>query len=320
MTGLRGIDGAMREERPAKQIIRSWWVEAVRERIDDAQSLGVPAYLTLPGAHAGDIRALIDAGLLELTDTGHLTDDASALLAAYESNGMAVSQLKKDFPNLDVRNMTIKSALSGAAMDAYPSAKDKKLLRALVVNLDFNSGLHVDERGSIELLDLVQKFVVIHGSGVDRARWFLCLTLNAGMVGPCPQRQDLVRFVCEAAAHNPPFAAFMARLAPWLDQSYDICSEADTGKIQRFLLALVPAKLAHAVRDGWTLTMAHAARYGQDHRDHAPMVTFVFAFDSDPAAKANPRTAEGRFYESLDQATGMIGSDGSLSDGLDPEE
>lgn len=66
----RGVDQAMAAERPEKQTVRGIWVEEVRRVQDAARPKGVPLYLTLPGAHGGDILALADEGIIELAENG----------------------------------------------------------------------------------------------------------------------------------------------------------------------------------------------------------------------------------------------------------
>lgn len=61
----RGVDRAMAAQRPEKQAVRDLWVEEVRRLdTDHDEESDIPLYLTLPGRQAGDLHALIEAGLL----------------------------------------------------------------------------------------------------------------------------------------------------------------------------------------------------------------------------------------------------------------
>lgn len=316
MTGQqRGIDSAMAADRPAKQVVRGWWVEQVRQRKPGAVSNGVPAYLTLPGAEGLDLQALLDAGVIARTEAGQIDTSDAGLLVAFESDLQAVAAVKKKFPGLDVHPTPIKSALSGSAGDSYPDRKSKRALRAAVVNLDLNGALSVDDQGVIEVLTWVEKFCKVHASNPKGGlSWCLCLTVAAKLEGPPERRNALHDFLREQVRSFGELEDLANQVAPWLMEE----GGSDDGlRTQQLLLLLVPAKLAAHVSEGWAITMVRAAAYGHDTDEHAAMVTFVVDLDPSVDSRERPVTAQEQFYATLGPAITWITHDGDL-DGPSP--
>lgn len=316
----RAIDGAMAEDRPAKKVVRGWWLEQARSHATKARDLGVPLYLTLPGAHGHDIQALIDGGLVRTNDSGGILDDDSELIVAFEKNMMAYGELKKRFPNLRVRQGQVQD-LVGRHSDVFPrTSADKLLCRAAVVNLDFNGPYAIEPDGSVHALRLAEKFAVLH-EGRDAqppGSWTFCLTLRAIVSSESPQgAANEVSFLVDQAGDSPVFSEVLSLLVPWInDDKYSLFDEDDPGRLQHVLMCLVPARLARIVAHrGWRITAIHIAAYGHDGPRTAPMVTFVIALDWDDATRAQPNAGVRASHGAVLQAVRYIAEDGTVTDG-----
>jgi hypothetical protein len=321
--GQRPIDAAMGENRPAKAVVRQWWVDQIRDRKTTAVRYGVPVYMTLPGAEGRDIRALIDAGVIAVTEAGGITDEDSRLLVAFESNMQSLGALKKNFPNLDVQGQTVEAYLGGQALDNYPSsASSKQRMRACVVNLDYNRSWKPDATGTAPPMRSIEKIAQIHTRTNDRPSidWCLALTLHAQLNGPPEALEINHEYLREQAEFYPAFKDVISVAAPWLLSSgYYLTGEGDERRIQATLMLLVSAKLARLIHQGWDIVAVRLGAYGHDTR-HAPMVTFMFSLSHSPTVLGAPLAAVGRFYESMSAAATSIARDGTVRGGwpLDP--
>jgi hypothetical protein len=90
----------MAADRPEKATVRGLWVDEV-QRVADGEH-DVPLYLTMPGARGGDIQALIDAGVIDRTETTAIADPGRIRLVAVESSPQAVVELQSHFPGLKI--------------------------------------------------------------------------------------------------------------------------------------------------------------------------------------------------------------------------
>lgn len=315
MTGpTRPIDDSMKDERPAKDVVRSWWVAAARQRQKHPEEFGVPLYMTLPGAEAYDIRALVEAGLVRENDSGGLLDADAGLLVAFESNMMALGKLRTRVPNLRVREGRIEDFLGRTPFN-FPSAKDRRLCRAAIVNLDFNGPFKVDGSGVPEPVLLAEKIARMHES-VDSAPavpWTFCLTLRAQFVGVEAALQSQVTLLGAEAATSQPLKDVVEAMIPQaLTGDLDL-SEVEDEVAQHFLLVAVPAQIArHVVHHGWEVQAIHLAAYGHDDPEHAAMVTFVIDLMWDLAVKSSPSDSLRRAHEALEDALKCVRADGTV--------
>jgi hypothetical protein len=316
--GGRLIDRAMSSDRPAKDSIRTWWVEEAKSRLPVARRLKVPVYFTLPGAAGRDIQALINEGLIRVNESGGILDEDAGLIVALENNMLAYGELKKRFPGLAVRHTSVE-ALLGNQPDQYPTGLDKKLCRATIINLDFNSALQVATDGSVKAIVLAEKFARIHEGSKDRpvVPWALCLTLNASFTGADVNVESQHSFLLDQVADSDELRVALQEIAPWLlEHDYDLATEADTEKLQRALACLVPTLIARTVsQHGWRVAAKYLARYGHDAQDTASMVTFVLDMTWDEAARAQPNAAAKQTHGTLAQAMRAVGKDGTVDAG-----
>lgn len=321
-SGPRPIDSAMADDRPAKDVVRQWWVQQVQQRKLEAIALNVRAYLTLPGGDGRDIQALIDAGVIAVTEAGVITDVDTKLLVAYEANTRTAAQVKRTFPNLDVQPRSIEAELGGTALDNYPDSKTKKRLRALVVNLDYNCSWKPDGSGEVSTLATVEKLAKIHGPAPQRqaVNWCLALTLHAQLDGAQAGLTLHLRYLREQAEHHPALKALIEAGAPWIMDPKGTLKALSAVEVQIFLMLLVPTKLANLTEQGWELVADHIAAYGHDVAHRAPMVTFVISLAHDPHVTGSPLAARARFYGSLDASIASIDVDGTVAPAwpLDP--
>ena len=318
----RPIDEAMADDRPAKDVVRRWWVEEVAQRKAIAIELGVPAYLTLPGIEGRDIEMLIEHGVIGVTEAGGIAEADHRLLVAYESRLPTVARIKQKFANLDVQSQTIQDALRGPALDNYPDRNTKKRLRALVVNLDLNSSWKPDHAGEVDVLAMVEKLGRIHGPAPDRdpVPWCLALTLHAQLDGEGAGLARHTTFLQEQAAHHSALKDLMAAVkGDWLTEPLDMAGLRGA-RAQTLLILILSTKLAGLVDQGWELVATHVAAYGHDVQGRAPMVTFVISLKHDHDVKASPVAARARFYCTLGAAMVAIDHQGGVEPGwpLDP--
>lgn len=308
---------AMDSERPAKQVVRSWWVQLAAERIDEARSSGRPLYLTLPGG-GHDIRALLDAGVIERNESGGIADGDRDLVIAIERNAMAATVIRQQFPNITTHPVPVSDFLAGDNAVTYPEGRRRKHARAALVNLDLNGSYSVDEDGSNVELRWITKFAHLHGRSGDApaCSWVLCLTLNASRVdGDAGRVDDQVGFLLEQATHSPVLSALISDLAPWVRApKYRFSQESDSSRIQRLLMLLVPVKLATLFPSlGWRVTCLRVGLYGHDSEETAPMVTFVIGVDPSATSVSRPHESAAETHHSLGKCAVVVSADGSTS-------
>ena len=294
----RGVDRAMAAQRPEKQAVRDLWVEEVR-RLDTEHDEGsdVPLYLTLPGRQAGDLHALIEAGLLEVTETSAIATPDAARVVAVEASAEAVIALNKEFPGLKILENRLENLLRATSDMVWPTKSERRWFRAKVVNFDLTSSLHARiHQGQLffPALAMVAKVARLHAEEpcVD---WSLCLTLNGGLTWEA----DVDHSVCQLLAGNfeeEPEYSDRARLVLG-EEIHDAIREdpraADLAgrnrdEQQRVVMALVPKCIARdAHRIGWHVDTVENLRYGGTD-DTAPMVTWILRFTWDERASTQP--------------------------------
>src|SRR4051812_11420940 len=103
MPAERPVDAAMSEQRPEKETVRGLWLQQVIN-YDQAfpEDQGEPLYLTLSGAEARDVRAVIHAGVVDLTETGAIAREDAHKIVAVERSPSAVLALNREFRGLKI--------------------------------------------------------------------------------------------------------------------------------------------------------------------------------------------------------------------------
>jgi hypothetical protein len=303
--------------RPAKAVVRRWWLEVIRERVDEADADGRAVYLTLPGAEGIDIQMMIDDGLLELEEGGPIAAKHAHRVLALEKDMLAYSALKDRFPGLKVRRMSVKELIAGENVDAFPTRDDRQLCRAAVVNLDYQSPYMVAENAQRSALIAVDKFQRMHQAGPDRSAipWTLCLTLNGDLAGPIDEQGLEIAYLEDKLRGSPSLAAWASvHLVDVVDGGSFIAPpihEWPAVMRQNFLLLLVPLRLIHLFGpQDWEVRVRYAARYGGGADGAAPMVTFVADLQWDRTMS----TDSGRYSACQDlliQSTLAISDDGT---------
>ena len=316
----------MATDRPAKRVIRTWWIEAVESRIKVALANGDLPYLTLPGALGLDIQLLIDKGLLPTTEAGQIDTTQPLVVVAFENSSLAVADLRAMYPGLKVREQNLLDLVAGEAPDSFStSAEHKGFARATVVNLDFTKPWPISELGATALVTVVTKFAAVHEprkkAKVNKAavNWTLCLTLNARILGSSDARIAELDFIADQVANEPLLKEILnTYLADDIDairRDPMILELPGSHLAQRVLSLLIPLRIIHAVVPrGWLVRTIHAARYGGG--DAACMVSFIFDFEFSKKATFQPTAALQECHQKLAYAFEKIEDDGTLTKGI----
>src|SRR5438128_8562239 len=173
----RGVDRAMAAERPEKATMRSLWVEEVCRADSAGATDRVPLYVTLPGAHGRDIQALVDRGVLALSETGAVGDIADMRVVAIERSANALVELGKRFPGLKILDQSLEALLHSTGSFKWPRGEHHQLFRAQVINLDLDEPLKAPtQEGQLSFpsLALIRKDATIHAD-TPCVEWTLCL-------------------------------------------------------------------------------------------------------------------------------------------------
>ena len=174
----RPVSSAMAALRPGKAVVRQLWVKEVQMRKPLTPS-DIPFYLTLPGAQGFDIQALIDAGLIDITENNAIGDIDNRRVIAVEKDSLSVLELQRKFPGLKVIEGDIFDQLRGASPIVYPTGEQQRIMRSTTINLDLNGPL-LYRNSEFPILESVSKLEALHRS--PRALdWSLLLTLQGEM-------------------------------------------------------------------------------------------------------------------------------------------
>lgn len=280
-TPARPVDVAMRADRPAKDAVRSKWIEVLKGLQD--QPGPYPSYLTLPGAEGKDIQLLVENGLISLTENGGIATESVNYCVAVENSKIAVFNLQKRYPGLRIIEQDIKSVLRGDSGLVYPDRADRPYCQAHVVNLDLQqtlAGEFVADDVSFPVFRWIEKFGSLHLDCPHRS-WHLLLTLNATV----EWSSDLCGWVTDFLRDNfEKVAAFREGasrvLAPEVFKAIQDGKKTAFGKLQlpvrqRLLLVIIPKAIGYFLcRQGWRITTKLNAEY--IGANGAPMVTFIF--------------------------------------------
>lgn len=311
----------MAAQRPEKQTVRGLWVNEVRIADGSEPPQSVPLYFTLPGAAGADIQALVDAGLIKLTETGAIADAERLRVVAVEHSPMAVVELQRRFPGLKILEQPLHSLLHSTSPVTWPVGEHKTLFRAQVVNLDLDSPLTAEvESGQLAfpILALVRKLATLHAVPpyVD---WTLCLTLHGEVAWDCDCDKLACQFLAANFQNDPDFSD-LARVVLGDDFHRAISEDPSSVGVrdrphadqQRLLMVLVPKRVASDVhREGWGVDTVENLRYGGT-RKCAPMVTWILRFGWDVRASTQP---EAVYHDALGRALrhrGNIDAEGNL--------
>lgn len=318
---VRDVDEAMAAARPEKETVRKLWVEEVELADGSEPPEPVPLYLTMPGSQGGDIQALVDEGVIGLTETGAIADAELRRLVAVEHSPSAVVELQRRFPGLKILEQPLHSLLHSTSPITWPVGEHKTLFRAQVINLDLQTPLAGEvENGQLAfpVLALIRKLATLHAVPpyVD---WTLCLTLH----GEVAWTEESERLACEFLASNFDLDSdFSAQAREVLGEELHraICEDPATVGVrdltaadqQRVLMVLVPKRIAFdAHREGWSVDTVENLRYGGTHR-RAPMVTWVLRFQWDARASTQPDAVYRDALERALQRRGRIDAKGNL--------
>lgn len=319
ITPIRPIDQAMAENRPAKGVIRSRWVEEVKEVARQHPNSEVPWFLTLGGAEGHDIQLIIEAGLISLTEVNSIAEKDLNKIVAVERNNQAVLALQKKFTGLRIKQVDFRSLIRGEGQFAWPDGEDIECCRARVINLDFDISLsahYEDGHVSFPVLEWIRKLSQIHARP-PRTDWTLCLTLHGEVVWPENVSRWTKTFLRENLRREPVFAEnckefFGEELLKYLIQDDDIdFATLDREDQQKFFMVMVPkiiTKLVH--NEGWKVRTELNLRYGEGNQ--APMVTWIVKFTWDGNATATPDTLYRTALCEILSNAGVVTDDGNI--------
>lgn len=318
----RAVDDAMAAERPEKQTVRELWMDEVQRHEGEQLPDDVPLYLTLPGARGGDIEALIDRGVLRLTETGAIEDPEAMKVVAIEHSPSAVIALQRRYPGLKIVEKSVSDMLHSIGPLQWPTGSHKTYCRAQVVNLDFDTPLKgVVEHGQLVFpsLALVQKLATLHATPAP-IDWTLGLTLHGETVWDSDTDALACRFLAANFARDAAFSGG-AREVLGSELHQGVCDSPDSVGLngldrasqQRVLMVLVPKQIAfdaHTI--GWNVDTVENLCYGGTE-NRAPMVTWLLRFRWDSRASTDP---EALYREALGRSLrrrGEIAADGAIS-------
>ncbi len=283
----RPVDAAMNADRPEKKAVRGLWVKKVQEH--DTRLKGIASkdrlYLTLCGAAAKDIKLLIEKGVIGLTETGSLTPESAARIAAIESNQAAVIELLRAYPGLKVHNGSFEHLLHGNKATRFPSGDSESLCRSAVVNLDLNNCLEAAEADGVitfPLIDHLDKLATIHAAE-QKLEWTLLMTLHGELNWSDAAWQYVVQYLLENMESVAEFrtaveAVWGAESTAHLNAQDINALKANKAIHQRLVLSLLPKLVADKVRaHRWAIHVDWSFEYGGAN-EAAPMVTWSIDF------------------------------------------
>lgn len=309
----------MAADRPEKVTMRRLWLEVLHrfalEIVDES-----PLYLTLPGGEGKDIQMLVEAGLLELSETGSVVDRHRRRVIAVESNSQALVSLRRRFPGLTIREQPFENLVRSDSQFRWPEGEDAEFCKARVVNLDLNACLDArvdDGELKIPIFAWIQKLCQLHKP--KRISWSLCLTLH-GEVHWTLDASGMVRdFLCENFKRDESFASACADLlgeevcdAIRRRDSVDFAAQG-VDMQQRILMVFVPKRIAHTVHaDGWRVNTLRNLRYGGTGA-RAPIVSWILDIIWEPQAFRQPETVYRESLSKILVGAGRIEENGTLS-------
>ncbi len=318
------VTKAMAEERPEKRTVREIWVDEVRRIEASGEREDVPLYLTLPGEFGLDIKALIDAGVVELTETQAVANPESLRLVALESSPITYVRFRQRFPGVMAIQNDLKSLLQGESLFAWPGKDKRAPFRARVVNLDLDCALEATvESGQLAFptLALVRKLALLHAEP-DPVDWTLCLTLHGELNWDAAGDKKACSFLATNFAREATFAEHArATLGEELfgrikdDPKHLGASGLSPSQQQLVMMVIVPKQIAFdAHKFGWSVETTENLRYGGSG-SRAPMVTWVLRFRWDVRATTHPDALYSEALAAALARRGFITAKGELKRG-----
>lgn len=290
------VGGAMQAERPAKQQIRRLWLEKIKAYLDgDTCDADAPLYMTLCGSEALDIAMLVEAEIIQVTETGAVSDESADCVVAIESNHRAQSEIRRKYPGLRVKPGRYEDVLRSHKQTTWPEGEDRWLCSAKVINLDLNSALKADLEGGrlvFPLIEHVIKLAELHRES-GCAEWSLFVTVQASINWAQEIVDQLMEFLSENMAREERFKEGLCDcFGSDADEVISIARQATSSTeqvgTQRLLMTLLPKILAHELTPrGWRVRTEKVLRYGGESNT-AAMVSWIFDLESNPHAKARP--------------------------------
>lgn len=277
----------MAAERPEKAIVRSLWVDEVRRADGLPGGPNGPLYMTLPGAIGGDIRELIEAGVVTLAkNEASIMNPEEIRLVALENSPTAYVTLRRRFPGLKVLQKDLRDVLGN---ERWPEEEDQGYFRARVINLDMNTPLKGEVNDGelmFPALAFARKLAVLHAD--PPVEWTLCLTLHGEVKWNAACERETCRFLADNFARDETFARHARETLG--DEIFDLISNKPSranlrnlphAAQQRVMMVIVPKQIAFDVHTvGWAVDTVENLRYGGSKR-RAPMVTWILRFTWD---------------------------------------
>ena len=311
----------MAQDRREKHIVRNYWVEEAREYNSRYPDDAHPLFLTLPGPGAHDVKLLIEEGLLELTETGAISDAHQFRVVCVERDGRAVADLNRQFPGMKILEGTFENLIGWQSQVTWPSPRNRRLFRARIINLDLNNALVARTARGImvfPVLEVIQKLVEIHATP-ERVRWTLCLTLHGETPWSSDVAESVQAFMRENIDRDADFRvlAASALTSEFVDRLVDARTvdfrHLDRVEQQRFLMVFVPKKIAQLVQNrGWRLVTKRNLRYGA--AENAPMTTWILEFIPEASLISTPDAGYREALRGIFENFRQIAADGSLGE------
>jgi hypothetical protein len=286
----------MRQRRPAKDVIRSYWADEFERHDGDALGQDVPIYLCLPGGEGLDIKYLQDRGLVGRTQVGGIPDQDAAKIIAVERSSDAVLDLQANLPGLKILGMDLKSLLRGESLTRFPDASHRQYCRARVVNLDLNAPLTAvieDERLLYPVLVLIAKLSRLHADPPVVREWSLLLTLHGDIVGPLTALEVIRDTLAENFANVEEFKVsamelFGTELSAWVTDRTPMRPGELSKSARALLMAFVPKRTVEIGKaDGWRVRTHRNIAYPGANPSPG-MASWIFHFSWDPRTATHP--------------------------------
>ena len=316
---LRPVDLAMEEDRPEKRVIRNLWLDQVKDIAQENPSSDEPLYLTLPGAEGLDIQLLIENKLISLTEVRSIAEADQGKIVAVESNNQAVLSLQKKFVGLKIKEVDFRSFIHSEGIFSWPEGEDERYCRARVVNLDLNSPLKaeiVEQKIVFPVLEWIGKLCHIHAKP-PRLNWTLCLTLHGEVTWSKDVDQFTQKFLRDNLGREPDFdercrnffgADLYTKATGAECLHFDQLPREDQQKV---IMVLVPKLIAgHVHNAGWRVKTEVNLRYGGG--EHAPMVTWIFKFEWEQSAQAEPNDTYREALREIFTGEGAVTNKGEI--------
>ena len=278
------VNFAMSQQRAEKVAVRKLWVSHLQSYDLDSEDL---LYLTLCGADGSDIQALVDAGLITLTESGAIPKEWQSRLAAVESGNQEVFKLQKKFPGLKIFHQPFQNLVQGNALLSYPrKGEHHDACRAKVINLDLNTVISAEVTNgelAFPIIRWIEKLGQIHRDN-PTVNWSLYLTLHGEIQWDDQTSNFAGRLLRENFELIPEFRNECELILgeAFVEQVESNLPDDNLSRIQqqRLLLLFVPKLIYNEIiGQSWKIETVHNLLYGDETQQHAPMVTWVLSLE-----------------------------------------